>query len=109
MAFPLLFSLSFLLLLLQPFLTFAQTRGNITIGASLSASQNSSSWLSPNGDFAFGFHSLDSNKDLFMLSIWYAKIPQKTIVWFANGDSPAASGTKVEVTADQGLVLTSPQ
>lgn len=109
MAFPLLFSLSFLLLLLQPFLTFAQTRGNITIGASLSASQNSSSWLSPNGDFAFGFHSLDSNKDLFLLSIWYAKIPQKTIVWFANGDSPAASGTKVELTADRGLVLTSPQ
>lgn len=109
MAFPLVYSLSLLLLLLQPCLTFAQTDGNINIGASLSASQNSSSWLSPSGDFAFGFHSLDSDKGLFLLAIWYAKIPEKTIVWFANGDSPAASGTKVELTADRGLVLTSPQ
>ena len=47
-----------------------------------------------------------------MLSIWYAKIPEKTIVWYANanGDPPQVPrGSKVNLTADRGLVLTNPQ
>ncbi|KAI5423048.1 hypothetical protein KIW84_046161 [Lathyrus oleraceus] len=43
-----------------------------------------------------------------MLPIWYAKISEKTIVWYANGDNPAPKGSKVELTAKDGLVLTSP-
>ncbi|MCI42316.1 G-type lectin S-receptor-like serine/threonine protein kinase RLK1-like, partial [Trifolium medium] len=31
-----------------------------------------------------------------------------TVVWYANGDSPAPQGSKVELTANDGLVLTSP-
>uniref|UniRef100_A0A2N9J8Q1 Protein kinase domain-containing protein n=1 Tax=Fagus sylvatica TaxID=28930 RepID=A0A2N9J8Q1_FAGSY len=67
----------FSLLLLLPISVVAQTISTITVGASLTASDNSS-WLSPSGDFAFGFRQL--NNDLFWLSIWYARIPDKTIV-----------------------------
>lgn len=89
-------------------LAIAQTNGTFPIGMSLTANDEVPSWLSPSGDFAFGFHQLD-NKDQFLLSIWYAKIPDKTIVWYANGDNPAPRGSKVELTADGGLVLNDPQ
>ncbi|KAG6632560.1 hypothetical protein CIPAW_13G167800 [Carya illinoinensis] len=96
------------LLILLPISTVAQSNGNITAGDSLIAAANSSSWLSPSGDFAFGF-SPHSDKDFFLLSIWFANIPDRTIVWYANGDKPAPRGSKVELTADRGLVLTDPQ
>ncbi|KAM5582501.1 G-type lectin S-receptor-like serine/threonine-protein kinase RLK1 [Rosa sericea] len=97
-------------LFLIPVAVLAQTNGTVSVGASLSASANSS-WLSPSGHFAFGFQQLE-NSDLFLLSVWYAKIPDRTIVWYANnGDSPAvaAKGSLVNLTAASGLVLTSPQ
>ncbi|XP_021832246.1 G-type lectin S-receptor-like serine/threonine-protein kinase LECRK3 [Prunus avium] len=91
---------------------FAQTNGSIAVGDFLTATAaNSSPWLSPSGDFAFGFLPLGSN-DLFLLSIWYAKIPDRTIVWYANRDNEAAvapKGSTVNLTANSGLVLNSPQ
>ncbi|XP_044470542.1 G-type lectin S-receptor-like serine/threonine-protein kinase LECRK3 [Mangifera indica] len=96
-------------LFLQQFSAIAQTNGNITVGGFLSAAENSSSWISPSGDFAFGFRPIDNSSELFLLSIWYDKIPSKTIVWFANGDKPAPRGSRVELTSDSGLVLRSPQ
>ncbi|KAE8720839.1 hypothetical protein F3Y22_tig00018093pilonHSYRG00070 [Hibiscus syriacus] len=104
--FPLLFSL-----ILLPFFSDAQTIvGNITTGASLTAAENnSSSWISPSGDFAFGFRKLNNSQNLFLLAIWYDKIPEKTLVWYANGDNPAPLGSKLQLYADKGLVLSSPQ
>ncbi|KAK9999254.1 hypothetical protein SO802_018857 [Lithocarpus litseifolius] len=96
------------LLILLPIISIAQNNGNVTIGNSLTATDNSIPWLSPSGDFAFGFHPLDQ-ADLFLLSIWFDKIPDKTIVWYAKLDNPAPRGSKVELTADDGLVLTGPQ
>ncbi|KAG6682928.1 hypothetical protein I3842_13G167100 [Carya illinoinensis] len=96
------------LLILLPISTVAQSNGNITAGASLIAGANRSLCLSPSRDFAFGF-SPHSDKDFFLLSIWFANIPDRTIVWYANGDKPAPRGSKVELTADRGLVLTDPQ
>ncbi|KAJ6944626.1 G-type lectin S-receptor-like serine/threonine-protein kinase LECRK2 [Populus alba x Populus x berolinensis] len=93
--------------MLPPF-AVSQTGGNITVGASLSTSENTS-WLSPSGDFAFGFYQLYGNKDLFLLAIWYDKIPNKTIVWYANGDEPAPTGSKAVLTANRGISLTDPQ
>jgi hypothetical protein len=97
------------LLILLPISAVAQNNGNITVGSSLTATDNSSSWPSPSGEFAFGFRPLSDKNDLFLLSIWFAKIPDKTIVWYATGDTPAPRGSKVELTADEGLLLTSPQ
>ena len=104
-AFALTQTLFSLLLLLPIYSTVAQTNVAITLGASLSATDNSS-WLSPSGDFAFGFHQLN-NTNLFLLSIWYAKIPEKIVVWYAS-ETLAPRGSQVNLTADNGLVLTSP-
>ncbi|KAF2290341.1 hypothetical protein GH714_011515 [Hevea brasiliensis] len=83
--------------------------GMIGVGDSLIAGDNGAqSWLSPSGDFAFGFRQLEK-RDLYLLAIWYNKIPDKTIVWFANGDDPAPAGSQVKLIAHRGLVLTSPQ
>ncbi|XP_039158923.1 uncharacterized protein LOC120288822 [Eucalyptus grandis] len=91
----------------------AQANGDITIGSSLTAKKDDSSWLSPSGDFAFGFRTLPANPDnhgeVFLLSIWYNKIPSRTIVWFANGDHPAPENSKLEFTSEIGLVLTDPR
>uniref|UniRef100_A0A2N9J648 non-specific serine/threonine protein kinase n=1 Tax=Fagus sylvatica TaxID=28930 RepID=A0A2N9J648_FAGSY len=50
-----------------------------------------------------------NQKDLFLLSIWFDKIPDKTIVWYPTVDKPTVKGSKVELIADRGLVLTGPQ
>ncbi|OVA03662.1 Protein kinase domain [Macleaya cordata] len=98
----------FLLLLLLPTIpVIAQTYRNISLGSSLTAVGDNTSWPSPAGDFAFGFRPLD--RDLFLLAIWFDKIPDKTIVWYANGDKPAPKGSKVELTTDGKLVLNDPQ
>ncbi|AET01339.2 G-type lectin S-receptor-like Serine/Threonine-kinase RLK1, putative [Medicago truncatula] len=102
--------LSFLLysLILQSVGVVAQTNSTIAIGDSFTAETSNSTWLlSPSGDFAFGFLPIQDT-DLFLLSIWYAKIPEKTVVWYANREIPAPKGSKVELNADDGLVLTSP-
>ncbi|XP_068338113.1 G-type lectin S-receptor-like serine/threonine-protein kinase LECRK4 [Pyrus communis] len=104
----LLFSSLFLL----PIYVFSQNNGRVAVGSSLTATTgNSSSWLSPSGDFAFGFSPLGSD-DLFLLSIWYAKIPDETVVWYAyDGNNPivAPRGSVLNLTANNGLVLNNPQ
>lgn len=100
--------LFFLLTLLLPVPLVAQNNGTVRVGDSLIAGENSAWWLSPSEDFAFGFQPLDNGH--FSLSIWYHKIQEKTTVWYANGyDNPAPRQSKLEVTADRGLLLTSPQ
>uniref|UniRef100_A0A803PX23 Bulb-type lectin domain-containing protein n=1 Tax=Cannabis sativa TaxID=3483 RepID=A0A803PX23_CANSA len=84
--------------------------GTIKIGAPLTAGDKVFSWLSPSGEFAFGFHQLPDNKDLFLLAIWFNKLPEKTVVWYADTpNSPIPKGSKLELTADRGLLLTDPQ
>ncbi|KAH7848568.1 hypothetical protein Vadar_004592 [Vaccinium darrowii] len=95
-----------LLLSLLPFSIVAQSRGVVSRGSSLTADEGSSPWISPSGDFAFGFHKIEKN--LFLLSIWYDKIPEKTIIWYANKGNPVPGGSKLELT-DRGLQLDSPQ
>ncbi|KAF3974619.1 hypothetical protein CMV_002069 [Castanea mollissima] len=105
------------LLVLLPISSIAQNNGNVTVGKFLTATDNTTSWLSPSGEFAFGFRPLSNQKDLFLLSIWFDKIPDKTVVWYAKDDlnmssggaTPVPRGSKVELDADKGLVLTGPQ
>ncbi|XP_030505562.2 G-type lectin S-receptor-like serine/threonine-protein kinase LECRK3 [Cannabis sativa] len=95
-------------------LTMAQNNinGTINIGATLkSGDKLFSSWLSSSGDFAFGFQQLpNNNKDLFLLAIWFNKLPEKTVVWYADTpNNPTPKGSKLELTTDRGLLLTDPQ
>ncbi|KAL4375819.1 hypothetical protein GQ457_02G037300 [Hibiscus cannabinus] len=90
-------------------LATVEAQGNVSVGDSLSANDKNLAWQSPSGDFAFGFHSISGEKDKFLLAIWYAKIPERTVVWFANRDNPVIGrGSKVELAASGHLVLTDP-
>ncbi|MCL7033148.1 hypothetical protein MKW94_026763 [Papaver nudicaule] len=96
------------LLLLLPLFAVAQISGNVSLGSSLIAGGgNSTSWPSPSGNFAFGFRTVDN--DSFLLAIWFDKIPDKTVVWYANGNEPAPRGSKVELSMQGRLVLSDPR
>ncbi|CAL9023381.1 unnamed protein product [Prunus brigantina] len=70
-----------------PFSIIAQTYNNISLGSSLTAKDNNNCvWCSPSGEFAFGFQKIGSDGG-FILAIWFNKIPEKTIVWSANGNN----------------------
>ncbi|XP_075500222.1 G-type lectin S-receptor-like serine/threonine-protein kinase RLK1 [Primulina tabacum] len=101
--------LIFFLLLLFPLCALSQNSGNITVGASLTADESSKPWLSPSGDFAFGFQQLLDNKDLFLLSIWFDKIPDKTMIWYKNGSNPVPRGSTIRLVAAGGLELRNAQ
>nr|GFA12619.1 G-type lectin S-receptor-like serine/threonine-protein kinase LECRK3 [Tanacetum cinerariifolium] len=84
-----------------------RTNGSISVGTSLTASPDATPWLSPSGEFAFGFRQVQGNEN-FLLSIWYDKIPDKTIVWYPRNGPMVVQGSKVELTNGLGLVLSDP-
>lgn len=85
------------------FVTSAQMTSNtIALGSSITAGTNSS-WLSPSGDFAFGFFPLLNG--LFLVGIWFDKIPQRTRAWSANRDDPAKIGSTISLRPNGQLVL----
>ncbi|KAJ9182099.1 hypothetical protein P3X46_006128 [Hevea brasiliensis] len=79
------------------------TTSTVTLGSSITAGINSS-WLSPSGDFAFGFYPLLSG--LFLVGIWFDKIPERTLAWSANRDDPAKIGSTIHLRPNGQLVLT---
>ncbi|KAK1356126.1 Receptor-like serine/threonine-protein kinase [Heracleum sosnowskyi] len=101
------YSLSYIFcmfLFVLPYSAVAQGDGTLSIGWSLTAGDNAASLNSPSGDFAFGFQKVHEN-DQFLLSIWYDKIPDKTMVWFVNDGTTVPAGSKLQLTADRGLVI----
>ncbi|CAL5354251.1 unnamed protein product [Camellia sinensis] len=98
----------FLLLFLLPFSIVARTNGTVAVGTSITANNKDTPWLSPSGVFAFGFKPLEE-KNLFLLSVWYYKIPDQTIVWYGHDGVPVSIGSKLGLTVDRGLVLSDPQ
>ncbi|KAI3696994.1 hypothetical protein L6452_29681 [Arctium lappa] len=99
-------------ILLTHFLPFSvitqQLNGSVPVGTSLTATDDVAPWLSPSGDFAFGFQRVQG-KDNFVLSIWYDKIPDKTIIWYPETNPTVSRGSKVELTNGRGLVPSDPQ
>ncbi|CAJ2659211.1 unnamed protein product [Trifolium pratense] len=81
--------------------------GSVSVGESLIAGSGTTRWLSPSGDFAFGFYQLPN--ELFLLAIWYVNIQTDAIIWYANGDNPAPKGSRLLLNDSRGLVLTNPQ
>ncbi|PQP92764.1 G-type lectin S-receptor-like serine/threonine-protein kinase LECRK3 [Prunus yedoensis var. nudiflora] len=105
MAFQLPYPLCFTLSLPQilTFSTIAQAHNNISLSSFLIAEQDSPFWASPSGDFAFVFQEIVNYE--FLLAIWFYKIPERTIVWSANGHDLVRRGSKVELTADGKFML----
>ncbi|KAI3954332.1 hypothetical protein MKW92_002479 [Papaver armeniacum] len=99
--------------LLLPIYSTPQTYRNLTLGSSLTSGVDNTTWASQNRDFAFGFRQIEENS--FLLAIWYEKIPDKTVVWFAtdgtesNGEIQIRKGSKLELTTDGKLILRDPQ
>ncbi|XP_010093828.2 G-type lectin S-receptor-like serine/threonine-protein kinase LECRK1 [Morus notabilis] len=84
--------------------TKAQTNqpNAIALGSSLSPNDNTTSWLSPSGLFAFGFYSQD---DGFAVGIFMLSQPETTVVWTANRDDPPLSSkATLELTLNGVLV-----
>ncbi|KAF6155791.1 hypothetical protein GIB67_005064 [Kingdonia uniflora] len=92
-------------LLLFPLFSSAQTYRNVTLGTSLSTNDKNPYWASPSGEFAFGFYPI---QDVFVLAIWYEKIAVESIIWTANGGNTVESGSKIELTSDGVLSLSTP-
>lgn len=105
------FFLQFLLLLLGVS-SAAQAQVNITLGSSLTPQGPNSSWLSPSGDFAFGFRPMEGNTSSYLLAVWFDKIPEKTVAWYAKSsqDTPVQvpSNSVLQLTADGLLSLRNP-
>ncbi|KAB5565120.1 hypothetical protein DKX38_005174 [Salix brachista] len=91
------------LLLQLPFSTNGQAYKNVSLGSSLTAASGDLPWTSPSGEFAFGFQQVGDAG--YLLAIWFNKIPERTIVWSANRNNLAQSGSTVQLTADGQLVL----
>ncbi|KAI3826534.1 hypothetical protein L1987_00582 [Smallanthus sonchifolius] len=83
-----------------------QTNGSVSVGASLTATPDAKPWLSSSGEFALGFKQVQDN---FLLSIWYDKIPEKTVIWYPEDGPTVPAGSKVDLIDRRGLVLTDPQ
>ncbi|XP_027340217.1 thaumatin-like protein 1 [Abrus precatorius] len=85
----------------------SSNNASLRVGDTLIAGNGTTRWLSQSGDFAFGFYQLPN--ELYLLAIWYENIPNRTIIWSANGDSHAPKGSRLELNDSRGLVLSNPQ
>ncbi|KAJ0623733.1 putative non-specific serine/threonine protein kinase [Helianthus annuus] len=97
-----------LLTILLHFVAAQQIDGSVSVGASLTAAPDAKPWLSSSGEFALGFQQVQG-EDNFLLSIWYEKIPEKTIIWYPEGGPIVSTGSKVGLVDRHGLVLCDPQ
>ncbi|KAM0052831.1 putative protein kinase RLK-Pelle-SD-2b family [Helianthus debilis subsp. tardiflorus] len=85
-----------------------RTNGSLSVGASLTATPDAKPWLSSSGEFALGFQKVEGT-DNYLLSVWYEKIPDKTIFWYPEGGLTVATGSKVDLADRRGLVVSDPQ
>ncbi|XP_045814263.1 G-type lectin S-receptor-like serine/threonine-protein kinase LECRK2 [Trifolium pratense] len=84
-------------------ISFLNVLQAIDLNSSITAGSNST-WKSPSGDFQFGFYPLPNG--LFLPGIWFAKIPQKTLVWYK---SPSVEpNSLLQLTSEGHLVITHP-
>ncbi|WVZ84084.1 hypothetical protein U9M48_031155 [Paspalum notatum var. saurae] len=98
-------------LLLLLFSTPLQAQQNVTLGSSLTPQGPNSSWLSPSGDFAFGFRPIEGNTSSYLLAVWFNKASDKAVAWYAKtSDSDPAliqvsSGASLQLNSNGGLSL----
>jgi hypothetical protein len=81
----------------------AQISPNISLGNSSIIAGSNATLLSLSGDFAFGFYALQSG--LYLVGIWFERIPERTLVWSANRDLPVERGSSIQLTNAGQLVL----
>ncbi|CAL9129961.1 unnamed protein product [Musa textilis] len=97
--------LSALALLTFSSLPCAKSYRNVSLGSSLTTSGPNTYWLSPSGEFAFGFRPLETDSSSFLLAVWFEKIESKTVAWYPRPYKPVTAGSSVELTTDGQLLL----
>ncbi|CAN6382139.1 unnamed protein product [Urochloa humidicola] len=117
---PLLLLLLLPVLLLLSSSPYVQAQQNIiTLGSSLTPQGPSSYWLSPSGDFAFGFRPIGDNtsssSSSYLLAIWFDKISDKTVAWYAKTTDPTdpqpvqvSSSSRLQLNSNGALLLEDP-
>ncbi|KAG8043130.1 hypothetical protein GUJ93_ZPchr0586g11360 [Zizania palustris] len=78
---------------------------NISLGTSLTTQGPNKAWLSPSGDFAFGFRPIEDNSSFYLLAVWFDKISDKTVVWYAK--TVEQEPQPIQVPSGSSLLLTS--
>ncbi|KAF3963000.1 hypothetical protein CMV_012557 [Castanea mollissima] len=100
-------SLLFFIFLTAIITTEAQ-RGEsiVNLGSSLTPTSKSS-WQSQSGFYAFGFYQQANG---YAVGVFFAGIPEKTVVWTANRDKPPAlASVTLNFTSDGRLIMQSAQ
>uniref|UniRef100_A0A0E0LYG7 non-specific serine/threonine protein kinase n=1 Tax=Oryza punctata TaxID=4537 RepID=A0A0E0LYG7_ORYPU len=96
----------FLLLISWPFslVFFCASTSMLAPGMTLTPGKN---LISDQGTFALGFFSPSNSTEMMYVGIWFNNIPQCTVVWVANRDSPIthASSAKLSMANNSVLVL----
>ncbi|TVU11259.1 hypothetical protein EJB05_44833, partial [Eragrostis curvula] len=96
-------SVLILFLLATAFTPSASTEDAIGLASRISGNQT---LVSAGKVFKLGFFSPDGADGRSYLGIWYASIPERTVVWVANRQSPVVDGPGVlELAADGHLVI----
>ncbi|XP_057727753.1 G-type lectin S-receptor-like serine/threonine-protein kinase LECRK2 [Arachis stenosperma] len=74
------------------------------------STQSSSPWTSPSKDFAFGFQFVQFKDPRYvpLLSIYFTKSPNNTIVWYAKPNQEIPVGSSINIT-NNGLVIYNPK
>ncbi|GLJ16749.1 hypothetical protein SUGI_0288230 [Cryptomeria japonica] len=82
------------LLLLLIIYVFGQQQ-QISISSIVNTSIDSK-WISPNGEFAFGFYNIKPTQ--YLIGVWFDEIDiPKTLVWIANRDKPLEEGSTLQL------------
>lgn len=101
------------LLVLMLITSSSSAQRNITQGSSLTTQGTNTSWLSPSGDFAFGFRPMNTSASSYLLALWFDKTIDKTVIWYAKDRTQgvpveAPSGSLLQLTSDGALSLRDP-
>jgi len=87
---------------------------SVNLTSSLNTNDSSTTWNSPSGHFTFGFQTVvyDNKEFMYVLGVWFAKDPNKTMVWYAKPENEKSHlfplGSTVNVT-DKGIVVYDPK
>ncbi|BAS89678.1 G-type lectin S-receptor-like serine/threonine-protein kinase LECRK1 [Oryza sativa Japonica Group] len=100
-----------LLVLLLVFTIAPSKARNITLGSLLTTEGVNTSWISPSGDFAFGFQLISTNT--YLLAVWFDKTVNKSMAWYAKTNTQVPevvlvpSGSRLQLSSN-GLSLLDP-
>ncbi|GLJ47669.1 hypothetical protein SUGI_1006800 [Cryptomeria japonica] len=90
------FSIVFIISMVVCVLSHSRLTPYISLRSTLTAGSQNFKWVSPNGEFAFGFHSV--TPPLYSVGVWFDNISEFTFAWTAKTDN-------IELRLERGSTL----